>query len=116
MRNQKLYLQDILTAIESIEIFIQGISFAEFSADDKTLSAVVRKLEIIGEAVKNLPTDLRDQYPDIPWKEMGGMRNILIHAYFRVDENLVWQTVTERFPVIKPQLEKIWQEVNKSDE
>lgn len=73
MRNHKLYLKDILAAIDSIEKFIEGMDSVIFQADDKTASAVMRKLEIIGEAAKQVPDEMRKNHPTIPWKEMAGM-------------------------------------------
>ncbi len=100
MRNYALYLKDVLAAIESIERFIAGMDFEMFQADDKTASAVVRKLEIIGEAVKQIPDEVRQQHVRIPWKEMAGMRDRLIHFYFGVDYRLVWKAITERLPQV----------------
>ena len=101
MRDQTLYLKDILAAIESIEQFVAGMSFEAFQTDDKTLSAVVRKLEIIGEATKRVPDEVRLSHPSIPWREMAGMRDKLIHFYFGVDHQLVWRAIKERLPQIK---------------
>lgn len=102
MRNHSLYLKDILTAITSIEEFVKGMDFDEFRKDDKTSSAVIRKFEIIGEATKKIPESLKKKYPEIPWKEMAGMRDKLIHFYFGIDYKLVWQTIKHRIPQIKP--------------
>jgi uncharacterized protein with HEPN domain len=107
MRDCRLYLKDILTALESVETFVEGMGLDEFRADDKTASAVVRKFEIIGEAAKNIPEDIRLRYPKIPWKEMGGMRDRLIHFYFGVDYQLVWKTIKERLPKVKEQIQEI---------
>ncbi len=107
MRDHRLYLKDILTAMESIEAFIYGINFKEFQADDKTASAVIRKLEIIGEAAKYVPDEIRRSYPDIPWKEMAGMRDKLIHFYFGIDYQLVWKAIKERLPKVKQRIRKI---------
>lgn len=107
MRDYRLYIKDIVAAMESIEEFIAGMSYEEFQRDDKTASAVMRKLEIIGEAVKQLPIEVRAKHVAIPWKEMAGMRDKLIHFYFGVDYSLVWRAITERIPEVKRELEKI---------
>ena len=98
MRSVRLYIQDILGAFEAIEGFIGNMSFNEFQNDDKTASAVVRKFEVIGEAAKNVPDAVREKYPEIPWKEMAGFRDKLIHFYFGVKYDLVWQTAQTRIP------------------
>ena len=107
MRDRSLYLKDILRAIESIETFTAGIDFDTFRADDKTASAVIRKLEIIGEAVKQIPEEVRERYPDIPWKQVAGMRDKLIHFYFGVDPALIWQTIDKRLPPLKATIRKM---------
>ena len=107
MRDYRIYLQDIVAAMESIEVFIEGLNFEMFQADDKTASAVIRKLEIIGEAVKQVPKEIRQKYPHIPWREMAGMRDKLIHFYFGVDYLLVWGAITNRIPEIKQEVQKI---------
>ncbi|MCI0694414.1 DUF86 domain-containing protein, partial [candidate division KSB1 bacterium] len=83
MRDFKLYLKDILEAMEAIEKFVQDLEFGQFKLDDKTSSAVIRKLEIIGEATKSVPEAIRQNYAQVPWKEMAGMRDKLIHFYTR---------------------------------
>ena len=105
MRDHTLFIQDILLAIERIESFIGSMDYDAFVEDDKTLSAVIRKLEIIGEAVKQLPEGFTQLHPNIPWKQIAGMRDKLIHFYFGVDPLLVWQTVQNRLPELKAALQ-----------
>jgi uncharacterized protein with HEPN domain len=105
MRDYTLYVKDILEAVESIQAFTAGMDYATFQSDDKTLSAVIRKFEIIGEAAKHIPDAVRAQYPHLAWKEMAGMRDRLIHVYFGVDAWLVWKTIQEQLPALKSALE-----------
>ncbi len=107
MRDYGLYLEDILAAAEAIESFVAGLAFEAFQADDKTVSAVLRKLEIIGEAVKGIPDNVRQAHPGVPWREMAGMRDKLIHFYFGVDHELVWKAIKGRFPAVMPEIQKI---------
>jgi uncharacterized protein with HEPN domain len=101
VRDYTLYLKDIFQAIESIEEFTVGMDYEKFVADDKTMSAVIRKLEIIGKAVKQLPEEICLKHPEIPWKQIAGMRDKLVHFYFGVDAHLIWQTIHNRLPALK---------------
>jgi uncharacterized protein with HEPN domain len=107
MRDISLYLQDILDAMLAVERFVEGMSFDEFKTDDKTSSAVIRKFEIIGEAAKQVPEEIRNKYPLIPWKEMAGMRDRLIHFYFGIKYELLWHTIKDVIPQVKPAIQDI---------
>ncbi|GFP20895.1 hypothetical protein HKBW3S06_00122 [Candidatus Hakubella thermalkaliphila] len=113
MRNHRLYVKDIFQAMESIEKFVEGMEFEDFKRDDKTLSAVIRKFEIIGEATKNLPDTIKEKYTIVPWKEMAGMRDKLIHFYFGIKHDLVWRTIKDVVPQVKPLMRKILEEFEK---
>lgn len=101
------YLHDIIDAINSGMEFIEGMKYDEFAKDAKTVYAVIRAIEVVGEAVKNIPDRVRNEYPDIPWRNMAGMRDKLIHAYFGVDMKRVWKAMKEEIPPLKSTFEKI---------
>ncbi|MGC9056310.1 MAG: DUF86 domain-containing protein [Candidatus Saccharicenans sp.] len=107
MRKASLYIKDIIAAIEKIDEFIGSMSFEEFARDDKTASAVVRKLEIIGEATKQLPSDVRFRFQDIPWFAMEKTCNKIIHFYHGVDFEVVWKIIKEDLPPIKLMLKNL---------
>ena len=111
MRDISLYLQDILEAMRAIEKFVEGINFEEFVSDDKTASAVIRKFEIIGEAAKHVPDDVRFRYPRVPWKDMSGMRDRLIHFYSGIKYELVWQTIKDIIPAVAPLIKNMLKEI-----
>jgi uncharacterized protein with HEPN domain len=111
-RDISLFLKDILDSISSIEKFIKNLSFNDFVNDDKTSSAVIRKIEIIGEAAKNIPQSIHTKYEEIPWKEIAGMRDKIIHSYFGVDYELIWKVVVEDLKNIKVQVMKILNDMN----
>jgi len=106
-RDYRDYIQDILDSINDIENFIEGMSFEEFMRDKKTINAVVRSVEVIGEAVKKIPKTLRDKYPDIPWKKMAGMRDKLVHEYFGIDIEIMWKVAKDEIPSLKPSIQNI---------
>lgn len=97
-RDYRQYLEDILTAIQNIRSYTAGLTFEQFAADNKTIDAVIRNLEIIGEAVKQVPVDLRSAHPEVEWKKVAGLRDILIHQYFGVKLQIVWDIVEREIP------------------
>lgn len=109
-RDWVLRIDDILEAIERIMQYTAGMTWETFSTDDKTIDAVVRNVEIIGEAARHIPDDIVAQYPDIPWDSMRGMRNILIHEYFLVSVPILWQTVTRNLAPLVPELRRLLSE------
>jgi len=101
------YLDDILDAVDKVEQFTRGMDFEQFVSDARTNFAVIRALEVIGEAVKNIPHATRERYPDIPWREMARIRDKLIHDYFGVDLRVVWRTVQEDVPPLRAQIARV---------
>lgn len=104
------YVQDIIKAIDDAQKFVIDLSYADFIEDTKTVYAVIRALEVIGEATKNVPVTVKSRYPQIPWKDMAGMRDKVIHAYSTVDLKRVWSTVKQDIPTLKPLFMKIVEE------
>lgn len=111
MRRSKVYLMDIIEAMDAIEEFVKNKDVEDFKNSDMISSAVIRKFEIIGEAVKNIPEDIVLKYKEIPWKKMAGMRDRLIHFYFGVRHDLVWRAIKKDLPLIKPLIQKIINEL-----
>ena len=101
------YIQDIFESINDIEKFIEGIEFNDFVNDKKTINAVVRSLEVIGEAAKKVPETIRKKYPTLPWKNMAKMRDKLIHEYFGIDVEIVWKVTKDEIPPLKPLIQQI---------
>ncbi|HAM36398.1 MAG TPA: DUF86 domain-containing protein [Elusimicrobia bacterium] len=106
-RDYKVYLEDMLEAIEHIRLYTSGFSLKRFVADRKTLDAVVRNLEVIGEAAKNVPPDVRRQHPKVEWRKMAGLRDILIHEYFGIDVEIVWDIIRHKIPPLRKQIRAI---------
>ncbi|HVF69221.1 MAG TPA: DUF86 domain-containing protein [Xanthomonadales bacterium] len=102
-----IFLNHILESITLIEKYIDGVKEDQFHMSTEKQDLAVRRLEIIGEATKNLPTEFREKYPDIPWKQMAGMRDKISHQYFDIDYNIVWDTVKNMLPPLKKQIEEI---------
>jgi uncharacterized protein with HEPN domain len=107
LREYRDYLEDIRQAAQKALAFVQGMSYEAFVADDKTVFAVVRALEIVGEATKRIPQSVRDRYPEVPWRSMAGIRDKLIHDYVSVNLEVVWKTVTEDLPALLPMIQRV---------
>lgn len=114
-RKHSLFVKDIIAAIDSIEKFVEGMKLEGMQRDDKTSSAVVRKLEVIGEAAKQIPDKMRERYPKLPWQKMAGMRDRLIHAYFGIDYKLVWDAIKGELPIVKNDLRSVLNSLEKEE-
>jgi len=110
-RDTRLYIQDILESIDAIEEYVQLTTEEQFYRNRQVQDAVLRRLEIIGEVVKHLDEDFRNRYPEIPWKKIAGLRNVLIHEYFGVNLKRVWRFIKIDLVELKPQVLRIWEEL-----
>lgn len=109
-----MYLDDLLNAMTRIAEYIEGYSFDKFKRDYKTVDAVIRNFEIIGEASKNIPPEVKTKYSEVPWSEMYLLRNKISHEYFGVDYEIIWDVASNYLPENKAQILKIIEQVNKS--
>lgn len=100
-RNLSLYLDDILTSIEKIERYTANMNQISFMADERTIDAVSHNLQIIGEAVKKIPAELRDRYPQIEWRKIAGLRDTIAHAYFSIDDEIIWDIVENKLTELR---------------
>ncbi|MFC1813819.1 DUF86 domain-containing protein [Thermodesulfobacteriota bacterium] len=103
-RSWKFRIDDIIEAIDKIERYTRGVDFDEWQQDEKTIDAVIRNIEVIGEASSHLPEEIQEQYEDVPWRMMKGIRNIVAHEYFGIDLEIVWKTVKEDLPILRKRL------------
>jgi len=111
-RELKNYIEDIITAIEKIEKYTAGMSKEDLAGNELVQDAVVRNLEVIGEAVKKVPDDVRSSYKDIPWKKIAGLRDILIHEYFGVNINIVWDVIENKLQPLKAAVTELYEVYN----
>jgi len=107
LRDSEVYLQDILDAAAKILRYTEGMDAKRLASDTKTLDAVVRNLEVIGEAAKNLPEEMRSQPTAIDWKKIAGLRDILIHRYFGVDVDIIWDVIRNRLPLLEGEVRRL---------
>jgi len=114
-KKPEIFLKHILESIELIEKYTRKVSQDEFFHNIQIQDAIIRRLEIIGEATKNLPMAFRNKYPTIPWKKIAGMRDIIIHEYFGLDLKLVWKIVKKNLPELKVKILKILKEINEKN-
>ncbi len=106
-RSQSLLLFDIAQSIEKIGEFTRNLTFDQLMDDEKTRDAILRNLQVIGDAAKNLPEDLTRNHPEIDWSGISGMRDIITHRYFRVDWHLIWKSIQEELPALGAQIQKL---------
>ena len=106
-REWKLRIEDILWSIAKIERYTTGLNFEAFEADEKAIDAVVRNMEIIGEASRHIPKSIQELHPEIPWDKMRDIRNVFVHEYFGISISILWQTLKEDLPPLVPLLQEI---------
>jgi len=110
-RHYKLFLQDMLDEARLAQRFLDGVDLDQFMGNLEKQRAVTRSLEIIGEAIRNVPDTIQKKYPEVEWRKMTGSRNRMAHGYFGIDYELVWATVKEDLPVLEGQIERILSEI-----
>lgn len=114
-RTHKMFVEDIMEAVNKVDHYIKGFTYEAFVKNEMAVDAVMRNLEIIGEASRNIPDDVREKYPDIPWGRMVGLRDIAIHEYFGVDLGIIWQIITRNLPETKPKIAAMLKSFNEKE-
>ena len=108
-KNYDVYFKDMVDAMQNIEEYTEGLDFKGLKDNKLIRDAVIRNLEVIGEAVKNIPKEIRDKHPEIKWREIAGLRDRLIHKYFEVDLEIVWDIIKNKLPELKTKISAIYQ-------
>jgi len=115
-RTSKIYFEDIITFIKRIESYIQDLNFENFKEKQLVIDAVIRNLELIGEASKNISSEIKKKFSNIPWSEMIGLRNLATHGYFKIDLTIIWDIITKDIPENKQSIQNIFNELFKESE
>ena len=115
-RSVEIYIKDIIEYMERAENHIKNFQFDQFLKDDKTCDAVIRCIEVIGEATKNIPEEIRISNPSISWRDLAGMRDKIIHSYFTVDFETVWLVIKEDIPRLKPMVKKVLEKMEETEQ
>ena len=111
-RDYRMFLQDIMDSINKIEKYTQDLDFRKFKANEMIIDAVIRNIEIIGEATSNIPGKIQQKYPLLPWTKMKSMRNKVIHEYFGIDVNITWKTIKKSLPQLKTEISQVLMQEN----
>ncbi|MBU0519389.1 DUF86 domain-containing protein [bacterium] len=106
-RDPEIFIEDILEAINKIDSYIKGLKFDAFKENELVIDAVVRNIEIIGEASKHIPQEIKKEHSEVPWNKMVGLRNIIIHEYFGIDLEIIWHIITVNLPETKPYITEL---------
>ncbi len=114
-RHWKFRIQDILDAVQKIDSYTEGLSFEDFASDSKTIDAVIRQLTIIGEAASRVPEEITSTASTIPWLEIRGMRNVVVHEYFGVNTRIIWETVKKNIPELRSGMEVFQRKLDEMD-
>jgi uncharacterized protein with HEPN domain len=109
-RSWEFRIADIISAVQNVLTYTAGMTYADFTADRKTVDAVIRNLIIIGEATSHIPDEVSDAHPEIPWRDMRGMRNLVVHEYFGVSDKILWDTVQVDLPSLPALLKRVLQD------
>jgi len=110
-KDPKIFLSHILESIEAIDLYTKKLTKEKFTENGQAQDAVICRIQVIGEAVKNLPVDLRKRYPHIHWSKATGMRDVMVHDYFGIDKNIVWKTIKNDLPIFYKEIKKVYNEL-----